>query len=145
MYKQFLRVLGVSLALGGLAAGCGEGDEQQVKDAMGGWWADVAAGRGPQACQRLTETARTQFTAGMMLEPGDCELLVRAVAAELTPTQKKFLPRITIRRVEVQGDRALIHDRDARVPRELEQLADLDDQPTVLRRIDGRWLIEDMG
>jgi len=145
MYKQFVSLLGATVALGGLAAGCGTREEDQVKDAWRAWATDLVAGRGPQACARLTDAGRKDFTAAVLLEARDCEVLVRAFAAQLTPTQKKFLPRITIRRVELRDDRALLHDRYVEMPPEIDELDGRDDEPTVLRRIDGRWLLEDMG
>ncbi len=144
MFKTTLSILGTTLALGGIATGCATSEEDRVKDAVHAWHNDLADGRGPQACARLSDAGREDFLAGA-LRAGDCELLVADLASELTPTQKEFLPRIEIRRVEFRGDRAFIHSRDVALPDELAAVAARDDEPTVLRKLDGRWLIEDMG
>ena len=86
---------------------------------MHAWLADLAHGRGSQACARLSARGRDDFLAGSSLGPtGDCEQLIEK-SAVLTPTQKKFMPRVVIRRVEIRGDRALVHARDVTIPPQL--------------------------
>ncbi len=145
MFKTTLSILSTTLALGGLTTGCATGEESRVKDSVRAWLTDLAEGRGEQACARLSDAGREDFARGMLFAEDDCESLVADFAAELTPNQKRFLPRIEVRRVELHDDRALIHDRDAALPSEIDELAAPDNEPTVLRKIGGRWLIEDMG
>lgn len=138
--------LSLALAFAALPAGCRSGEQDRVKHAVHAWHADLAHGRGSQACARLTAGGRKDFLAGSLLGAfGDCELLVKDTASMLTAIQRRFLALVVIRRVEIHGDRALVHDRDVMIPPQLRELAMPVDEPTVLRKVDGRWLLDDLG
>ncbi len=140
MPYRVLSMLGAILALGGVAAGCSTSDEDRVKDRMHAWYADVAHGRGPQACGHLTDLGRSQFVAGE--PPGeDCEAVVRRLGAALSDEQRSIFERIKVRRVDVDANRAMVRGRDVQLPPELQALAPGWGE-TVLLRTDNGWQID---
>lgn len=137
------------------ATACGDGTDASpasddavaaVKAAGHGWFRDIAAGDGRRACARLTPNARRQFAAELGFESArDCERAVAMAALMLSGEEKEALPRLRIREVAVRGDRAEVDDRDVDLPEQLTDRRSVNDRPTVFRRIDGRWLMEDVG
>lgn len=134
-------MLGAVLALAGVAAGCSSGEEGRVKDRMHAWFDDLAHGRGPQACAHLTDAGRADFERQGAIGV-DCEAGVRATGADLRV--RRLLLSMKVRRVDVRGTRALIFNRDLDLPDELNALYGPGGAPTVLVKVDNRWLIDDL-
>jgi hypothetical protein len=130
------------------ATACGGGTDasDQVKETLHGWFRDVAHGNGRSGCARLTSNARRQF-ARQFGEPEDvdCDGAVAILNDELPPEVKTALTQVRVGRVDVRGDHAQIEDADVEFPRPLVRSRDVNEHPTVFRRIDGRWLLEDLG
>jgi hypothetical protein len=130
------------------ATACGGGTDasDQVKETLHAWFRDIAHGNGKSGCARLTTNARRQF-AEQFGDPEavDCDGAVAILNDELTPDVKTALTRVRVRRVDVRGDRAEIDDADVEFPRRLVRSREVNEHPTVFRRIDGRWLLEDLG
>ncbi len=96
-------------------------------------------------CAQLTDAARNEFvqTTGIV-DDLSCEAAVGAFSDTLTSEEADALARTDVRRVQVDGDTASVRDTDVIVEKPWE-VANVDQQPLRLRRIDGKWLIEDLG
>jgi hypothetical protein len=143
------RALATTLAVAATSAtACGGGTDagDQVEETLHGWFRDIAHGNGKSGCARLTTNARRQF-AEQFGDPQDvgCDGAVAILNDELPPDVKNALTQVRVRRVDVHGDHAEIADADVEFPRPLVRSRDVNEHPTVFRRIDGRWLLEDLG
>src|SRR4051812_45887973 len=68
-----------AVALAAFTAGCGGGDGAGA--AMHDWYGDIAAGRGAQACARLTPSARKPLEWDLvMLGASTCETAIAEIA-----------------------------------------------------------------
>lgn len=147
MTRRTTLAAAATLALTALPA-CG-GDEpptNELETTINGWHAAIADDDGDRACRYLTRRARVQFTdAAPLGDLGGCEGAVSRVAAMLSDDQRAAMGRLRVRRAHVDGDRAEVRAEDVEFPQALTELRDPDAAPTVLRRLDGRWLIEDLG
>lgn len=145
--QRIARALALVAALAASAAAlsaCGSDNRQdQVVGALQGWYGAVAAGNGHAACQHLTSHARAQFLGAA---PGaSCEAKVALVSHWLTDAQWRALINTKIARVQVDGDRASIEDRDVQLDPAVRRYADPNDRPTLFRHTNGHWLIDDLG
>jgi hypothetical protein len=95
-----------------------------------------------QACALLTPAAQPQIG---RLGDGDCEAAVGFLALTYTPAEQRGLEHVTFRHVTVSGDRATSDAGDVQLPRSIKYMRRPNRRPTVLRRLDGKWLIEDLG
>ncbi len=141
-----------TVAATGTACGGGDGpshgsaEARDVQASVRAWFRDLAAGDGAHGCTRLTRKARAQFVANFALASDiGCERAVALAALTLSEVEKRALPRVRIRRVDVRGTRAEVDDRDAEFPRAVAQRVEVNDRPTVFVRREGRWLLEDLG
>lgn len=118
-----------------LAPGCGNGrsdEEQAVARAVTGWHDAVVKHDSPRACAYLTPKLRRAIDSQVRThsEPGNC----RTWAARWTfgPTRPVGKRDARIGHIRVSGDRAT-----AKV-----QAAPYEDSDVMLRRLGGRWLID---
>jgi hypothetical protein len=136
----------VALAAAGVLSGCtGQSDPDQVSDALRAWHRGVGQAD-PGACAALTDRAMRRLVVQAELGPdATCGDILGRFVAQLTDEQRDALGELTIRRVRISGDRAEVHDADVTLPDVLRDREISNDRPTVLRRVDGRWKIDDMG
>ncbi|HEX8082664.1 MAG TPA: hypothetical protein VF529_00130 [Solirubrobacteraceae bacterium] len=132
------------------ATACGAGDagdaEDAVADAVRGWMRDVADGNGKSGCARLTAKARRQLVEEIIPWDGRCEGAVFLLSSDLSDEVRDALRRVRVKRVRIRGDRAEVRDTDVEFPARVHQMLE-ESSPTkvVLRRVDGKWLLEDLG
>lgn len=126
------------------AAACGGGTSpsDRIAEAVSAWYRDVAAGNGKAVCARLTERARKGLVEDSALA-GSCEAAVAEFSLLLTDEERRSLGRVEVGRVRVNGNAAQVHDQDLSAPEPW--VRDDNDRPLRFRRIDGEWLIEDLG
>jgi len=144
MTRRTTLAVAATLALTALPA-CGDRSNDtraQIEDALHEFLHSALAGDAKGACSRLTAEAREQFAEGVALR-GDCEATVREVAAVVSEEEAEAYSELAVRRVRVNGDRAEVADEDLILSASV--TSESNDRPTVLRRVDGEWLIEDMG
>ena len=102
----------------------------------------VADRDGESTCELMTPAGRADFeglAAGLL----PCEDLV--VDLSITDRDREVMRGIRIRHVTVRGDRATISPRDVTMPGGADRLRLFpDDHPATLRRVGGRWLLEDV-
>lgn len=138
----------LAVAAAGLTA-CGGGttDEAAVRQTMGDWFQRLGAGEGAAACRLLTDEARRDFeaTAEEMIGQASCDAVSGFFSLGLTDAERDAFGDVQIRRTTITGDRATVRDEDVVIPAGLLPQAERDDEPTLLRKVDGRWLIEDLG
>ncbi len=146
MIRHAALVAALSLTLAGASA-CGsepspDDQSEQIAEQIVRWTRDAAAGKDEVVCAQLTAELRDRLVRESP-ESESCEALVDELADALSDEEKRALDRLEIRHVHVDGDRAEVHDRDVSAPKPW--VRDDNGEPIVLRRVDGRWLIEDMG
>ena len=137
--------LATSLTLTAITVTACGGDRdpsKQIEHVFRGWMTDFVQGHGKSACAHLTGGAQRRFTSHFP-ERLSCEQAVESVN-DITEEDKREFPKTSFRVVHVDGDRAQVDDVDVNLPPSLRWLPP-DDEPMVFRRIDGRWLIEDLG
>ena len=139
----------ITLAAAASLTACGgpTSDEAAVRQTMSDWFQRLGAGEGDAACRLLTDEARRDFeaTAKEMVGRASCDAVSGFFSLGLTEAERDAFGDIEIRHVAVTGERATVRDKDVAIPAGLLTQAEGDDEPTVLREIEGRWLIEDLG
>lgn len=137
------------MAAASLAAGGGSSAqsraEKDARAAFEGFLHALAVGDGERVCAVLAPTARKQFFPNLAVEDADCKGEVALTAFQLSDAQEAALRRARVRKVSVDGDRAEIANRDIEIGEPFVRTDEHDERPTVLRRVRGRWLIEDFG
>ncbi len=144
------RVLAVLVAFG-LLAGCGGGKstEDEVKDAVTGFFDDVADGDGAAACAKLTAAAVDQLNraAFLLQAPGSCPEAIEAVNRQLSGDDKKALHSAEVNGARITGDRATVADAD--ISLELSGQSTLfrnrDPAPLTLEKVGDDWKISSLG
>ena len=133
-----------AVACGGDTATAGD-----VKTAATAMFKGVATGDGKSVCARMLPDVRREFTADVRdLVLGDfssCEHAVTIFSEGFTEGERAAFAEVRVRQVELDGDRALVHDEDVEVPRVLDEHVDRNGEPMVLTRERGRWLIAELG
>jgi hypothetical protein len=141
--------LGALAALAAAAAGCG-GDaaaaksndpRPEIRRVHKLWFERLAAGD-TRACKLLTQRARFA-----MVNPDDgaCFHFVARFSHSVTPEERPGFSKIEVRRIKVRRARATIADHDLVLPPELAAFDLNNGRAMVLRRADGRWLIDAVG
>ena len=98
------------------------------------------------ACGLLTAAGRRQLEGrGRLFDLAGCEEVVDAVATQYDDDARRAVKDLRIGKVSVSGGRATVRDQDIDVPAGLEGQMEINDAPTVLRRENGDWKIEDLG
>jgi hypothetical protein len=139
--------LTTALALGALTAcgGAPASDEDRVRETTLAFMAQLVDGD-HDACEMLTADGRRQLEGrGRLFDLESCEDVVEAVATQYSDAARGAMKDLEIRAVTVRGDRATVRDQDILAPADLDGQLEINDRPTVLRRENGGWKIEDLG
>ena len=116
----------------------------QVERAINEFGRAVARRDADSACARMTNAARDQLAAPMSPPPWDsCITQVLTSRELLSDEEAAALDDYRVKRVRGTGDRVEVHPDDLERPRALR--AGAGERPVVLRRVEGKWLIEDLG
>ena len=121
-------------------------DADSVRATVHRFHGHIVDGDGQRACRMLTERGRREFVAvnSGPDRAGDCASIAIAVGDMLSDAEKWALPRIIIRRVEIDGDRATVRNEDVVLPPALDTPGRTDGR-SVLVRDGGQWMIEELG
>lgn len=137
------RALVAGVAAVAVTAGCGQSEEDQVRDAITGYLKAVAARDGAKACAALTPAGQRQLVGSV---PGArrCEDAAKRYARGLSRRERKVISEPTIEAVRVDGSRATARVKGVRTGR-LVKVGDdwkLDAQPESARAKPLRQLLE---
>ena len=116
----------------------------QIEAVLNAFGRDAASANGEAACARFTPTGRARY--GEIYDPDadtGCEARVLVSAAMMSEEEAAAFDDFKVRRIRGAGGRVEVHDEDVDVPKGLTPQPN--DKPMVFRRVDGRWLIEDLG
>ena len=145
-----LRFVSILVAFSVLAAcGGGKSAEDEVKDAVTGFFDDVADGDGAAACAKLTGPALDQLNqaAFLLQAPGSCREAIEAINRQLSGDDKKALRSAEVNAAQVQGERATVPDAD--ISLELSGQSTLfrnnDPAPLSLEKVGDDWKISSLG
>ena len=149
--RRLVATLLAVLALAGMVAGCGDdgSDEDEVKDAVTGFFDDVADGDGAAACAKLTAAALDQLNqaAFLLQAPGSCREAVESVSRQLSGDDKNALHSAAGNRATVTGTRATVADAD--IALEMSGQSTLfrnnDPAPLTLDKVGDDWKISSLG
>jgi hypothetical protein len=89
-------------------AGCGGGDEDDVKSTLRSYLDAFAKGDGSKSCDLMTTKTRAQFVdrVKVITDTSDCGKSIEAIRKQAGTTVMKALEETEISEVEVDGDRA---------------------------------------
>ena len=147
------RLVPVALLLSLLVvAGCGDDSdsgEAEVKDVLTGFLADVAEGRGEEACDALTVASVRFFSAVAPAAgvPATCPDQVRAVHGHLSEEEKGALKTAEVGQVTVSGDTATVNPEEVEFEHEGQSalLSSVRANPVVFKRVGDDWKLEALG
>jgi hypothetical protein len=111
----------------------------------------LARGESEAACRLLTDRAKRQLARSLALpdlgrDPqGGCLMAAQLATDSWSAAERRAIPRIRIRRVDVDVDQATVPIDAVEFPKELEHLRADGEHPNRLVRVDGRWLLDDLG
>lgn len=145
MTRRITLAAAATLALAALPACGGSSNDTraQIEDVLNAFTGAVAAGDTRTACAQLTPAARKLADEAKLEDAAGCEAVLRKITSMLSEEEAEAFDELVVRRVHVDGDRAEVADEDVVLPAAL--TPELNDRPAVFRRIDGRWLLEDLG
>ena len=123
------------LAAGLISGGCG-GDAPQISKVIGAYGRALAAGDGDRACRLMTAEGRASIVRdNASTGVRSCRVLAPLVTTMATEDELRDLRHLRLQRVKVTGDRAVGQMAEAHA---LERTGH-----ARLRRISGRWLLDD--
>ena len=116
----------------------------EIEIALRSFGRAIVARDGRAGCALMTPELRTAL-AGEEASDRDrlCATMFGFLSGMWTEDERQALDHVTVRRVRADGDRAELHDDDVELARDDEP--DPDPRPMVWRRVDEKWLIEDLG
>lgn len=132
-------------------AGCSksESDEAKVKSVVSGFFSDLGAGRGSDACDALTGPATRLAALGAQIAnaPASCPEAVKVVHGQLSSEEKEALKNVKVKRATVSGDEATIAPSDVEfsVNGKSALLSNVKSGPTHLTKASGSWKIDSLG
>jgi hypothetical protein len=132
-------------------AGCSkaESDEAKVKGVVSGFFADLGANRGSEACDALTGTATRLAALGAELAnaSASCPEAVKVVNGQLSSDEKEALKNVKVKQATVNGDQANIAPSDIEfsVNGRSALLSTVKSGPTHLTKASGSWKIDSLG
>ena len=125
---QVLRILAAAAVTALVIGGCGGGssDEDTVRTTVTDYFKAMGNGDGERLCALLTPPSREQIGGG------DCPSIIAASAKKLDESDRKALRDVDVdfTTVKITGDKAIVKGGEN------------DDDPIKLRRIDGKWLVD---
>jgi hypothetical protein len=124
-----------SVVLGMAAAvGCGASDEEQVRSTVEDYVEAVVDGDGDRACELMTGRARrAALAAAALTGGGGCAGVMGRLSEFYDDGELRAMREFEIEAVRIEGDRAEVTVSEA-----------LDDgEETVLRKVEGEWLIDE--
>ncbi|HEX8121217.1 MAG TPA: hypothetical protein VF549_08125 [Solirubrobacteraceae bacterium] len=126
---------------------CGRAEsEDEVRETVEQFFRDLAHNNGKSTCARLTSRARAQAVELADFPPGTpCERALGPDGDRWPPDAQRAVLSVRVRRATVHASRAEVADADVLLDEPLRSERRPNGRPFVLRRIDGRWLIEDLG
>jgi hypothetical protein len=139
------------VALLTVVAGCGGGksDEDKVREAVAGFFSDVADGKGTAACAKLTQSAIQQLnTAAFLLRaPASCPEAIEQFSRQFNGDDKKALKSAEVRRATVTSDTATVADADIalKISGQSSLFRNNDPAPITLEKVGGDWKISSLG
>ncbi len=107
------RVLVAGVAAVAVTPGCGQSEEDQVREAVAGYLEAVAARDGAKACAALTPAGQRQL-AGSVRGARSCEDAAKRYASGLSRQERKVISDPTIEAVKVDGSRATARAKGVR-------------------------------
>jgi hypothetical protein len=127
-------------------AACGgeglHGDARAAADTIHRYQHHLIRGEAREACALLTPRGRREL-GGVF---SSCEERAREIGFLVSPEQKAAIGKFLIRHVSVKGTRAVITANDVELPAHADGVyIDHNGPPTVLRRVHGSWLIDQIG
>jgi hypothetical protein len=138
--------LAVAVAAGIAAAGCGTAGsdaagQAQVKRTVQVALGDLAAGDGRAFCALATPAERARLA--RVFARGNCAAAMHGVGSGLSPAHRAALRHVEVSRVTVAGTTATVRAADIATPDDPGKgfLSDHGKPTTLVRRADGRWLI----
>ena len=149
--RRLLATLATVLALAAGATGCGDDKsaEDEVKEVVTGFFADVADGDGAAACAKLTATALDQLNqaAFLLQAPGSCREAVESVSRQLSGDEKKALESAEVNGATVTGANATVADADIslRMSGQSTLFRNNDPAPLTLDKVGDDWKISSLG
>ena len=96
--------------------GCGQSEEDRVRDAVAGYLKAVAAHDGAKACAALTPAGQRQLARSVPGARG-CEDAAKRYARGLSRRERKLISEPTIESVKVDGSRATARVKGIRTGR----------------------------
>lgn len=150
-FRRLPAILVAVLAFSAVAVGCGDGEsaEDEVKDAVTGFFDDVADGDGASGCAKLTAAAIGQLNeaAFLLQEPGSCREAIEAIGKQLSGDDKKALRSADVNRATVTATTATVADSD--ISLEMSGQSTLfrnnDPAPLTLEKVGDDWKISSLG
>lgn len=134
-----------------VVAGCSysDSDEAGVKDAITGFFTDLAENKGTEACNRLT-TGTVRILSAVAPAAGTaatCPDNIRAVNGQLSEEEKEALKSAEVKAVTISGDTATVNPQDVEFENEGTSglLSAVKAGPAQLKKIDDEWKIESLG
>ncbi|MDQ6946072.1 MAG: hypothetical protein M3256_07310 [Actinomycetota bacterium] len=150
MSRTCWRLAAVALSVTALA-GCSksQSDEATVKSVVSGFFSDLGAGRGSDACAALTGPATRLAALGAELSnaPASCPEAVKVVNGQLSSDEKEALKNVKVKHATVNGDQATIAPTDVEfsVNGKSSLLSSVKSGPTHLTKASGSWRIDSLG
>jgi hypothetical protein len=148
--RSVWRLAAVALSLLTLA-GCSksDSDEAKVKSVVSGFFSDLGAGRGSEACSALTGSATR--LAGLIAQvanaPATCPEAVKVLDGQLSSDEKDALKNVKVKQVTVSGEEATIAPTDVEfsVNGKSSLLSNVKSGSTHLTKASGSWKIDSLG
>jgi Domain of unknown function (DUF4878) len=116
-------------------AGCGASEEEQVRSTTTDFVEAIVEGDGDRACDLMTGQARRDALAAAAFTGGDgCSGVMGSLRELFDDGELRALREFEIESVRIEGDRAEVTASES---------FDDEDEPTVLRKVEGEWLVDD--